>query len=73
MFIKIIIIIINLLSLSDTSDPRQITSNMSVADVPLAMYNDLLRNELNKKNFQIYKTTIHFELSVTEITKRKKY
>ena len=40
----IIIIIINLLLLSATSDPRQITGNMSVAEMPLALYNSLLRN-----------------------------
>ena len=41
---KDIIIIINLLLLSATSDPRQITGNMSVAEMPLALYNNLLRN-----------------------------
>ena len=40
----IIIIIINLLLLSATSDPRQITGNMSVAEMPLVLYNNLLRN-----------------------------
>ena len=42
--INIIIIIINMLLLSATSDPRQITGNMSVAEMPLALYNNLLRN-----------------------------
>ena len=27
-----------------TSDPRQITGNMSIAEMPLALYNNLLRN-----------------------------
>ena len=36
--------IMNLLILSATSNPRQITSNMSVAEMPLALYNNLLRN-----------------------------
>ena len=40
----IIIIIINLLLLSATSDPRHITGNMSVAEMPLALYNNLLRS-----------------------------
>ena len=37
-------VIINLLLLSSTSDPRQITGNMSVVEMPLALYSNLLRN-----------------------------
>ena len=29
---------------SPTSDPRQITGNVSIAEMPLALYNDQLRN-----------------------------
>ena len=44
MMMMMMMMMINLLLLSATSDPRQINGNMSIAEMPLALYNNLLKN-----------------------------
>ena len=53
MIMMMIMMMMNkLLLLSATSDPRQITGNVSVAEMPLALYNDQLSNTQIKGIFK---------------------